>query len=411
MPEIVQQMHAWNLELKEDDGRPQYMCIACIAEFQKLLKFKRNCLETQEQFEKLDIRRDQNGVVIKQEIAEANEQTFCGFIYLDTDDEEEEDEEAGIAEDGSRRVWAPLDIPHMPIKEEHTARVPHETQYHQQPIVGNLSEEAIFAQVKPEELAYDEAVITLPTTMQEPGVFCKMCGHASATQAKHTEHMNRIHMLKNTACHICGKKFTNALESRVRFHMKWHKLQKHVKCPMCGFFCSSKDTLKEHKIAEHTRCKCEFCGKILKHKNQLGHLNRHLQEYEEELARKLGSMQTMETATVKTQLRLIGCAFCDETFEDAEQLQTHVQHKHRTVPPEERYTTEEESLTVTTTGQLPASDTCKPAAQSESSHPESDRTSTQRGNVSMCECNICGKTFNLQIKLNRHLRLHSKSPF
>jgi len=93
------------------------MCIACIAEFHRLIKFKRSCVETQEQFGELEYQREHNGIVIKREI-EPEEEKFCGFIYLDTDEEDNSDE------DGSRRVCAVFDIPHVPIKEEHMARVP-----------------------------------------------------------------------------------------------------------------------------------------------------------------------------------------------------------------------------------------------------------------------------------------------
>lgn len=280
-------------QVNHNDGRPQYMCISCILEFQKVLQFKRSCLETQQQFDELDYKRTHNGVVIKKEIQPAGEETFCGFIYLDTDEEESSEE------DGSRRVCAPLDIPHVPIKEEHAARVPKEIQYQPaDPQELNLPEEATFSQVKPEVLALanglssslfsdtpvpndchetddeiikftyvddgdEEALVTLPTPIEDPGVYCKLCGHASLTQAQHIEHMERIHMLKDCECHICGKKFSNAHQSRLRFHMKWHKLQKHLKCPICGFFCNSKDTLKEHKLAVHTQAKCQYCGKSM----------------------------------------------------------------------------------------------------------------------------------------------------
>lgn len=277
----------YKLQVEENDGRPQNLCKTCIAEFQKILKFKRSCLETQEQFDVLDYKRTHNGVVIKKEIEP--EQKFCGFIYLDTDDED------GSEEDGSTRVCAPLDIPHVPIKLEHTARVPQDPTYQTAGQVdSNLPEEATFSQVEPQELAaenglrstlfegshnesqdsedeiikftYDddpdgEEISIVPAPTREAGVYCKLCGHASLTQDKHTEHMSRMHMLKDCECHICGKKFVNAHESRLRFHMKWHKLQKHLKCPICGFFCNSKDTLKEHKLAVHTRTKCDFCGK------------------------------------------------------------------------------------------------------------------------------------------------------
>ncbi|KAH8417187.1 hypothetical protein KR222_005927 [Zaprionus bogoriensis] len=479
MPEIVQQMNEWNLGVNENDGRPQYMCITCIDAFRKVLQFKRSCLETQQQLDELEYKRAHNGIVIKKELQSNCEETFCGFIYLDTDEEESSEE------DGSRRVCAPLDIPHVPIKEEHTARVPHESKYQPAvPVEMSLPAEATFSQVKPEDLAtanglcstlfaetpgsndghdseeeiikftyvddgQDEALVTLPTPMQDPGVFCKLCGHASLSQAQHTEHMERIHMLKDCECHICGKKFSNAHASRLRFHMKWHKLQKHLKCPICGFFCNSKDTLKEHKLAVHTRAKCQFCGKQMKHKLLQAHLNRHIDEYEAELAFKLGAnRQASQLPEPTPEPCLIQCAFCEHMFTDAEELQEHVLSTHRTssveqplaqpvvLPVEEPMdqpmqelvhsktepaavylemtangeparATEEDTSPDTAPAEL---GTCTSAVQG-SSDSRLHSNSTEQTSSSMYKCHLCGKTFNLKIKLNRHLRLHTKAPF
>ncbi|KAH8359794.1 hypothetical protein KR093_008881 [Drosophila rubida] len=442
MPDIVQQMNDWKLQVLQNDGRPQYMCKTCIREFQKVLQFKRSCLETQEQFDTLEYTRAHNGVVIKKEVE--TEQTFCGFVYLDTDDED------GSEEDGSTRVCAPLDIPHVPIKMEHAARVPLEAPY--QPPTSNvnnvesdLPEEATFSKIEPKELAvanglsstvfdagsvanaanedqesddeiikftYEddcdgEELMTLPTPIQEPGVFCKLCGHASRTQDEHTDHMSRIHMLKDCECHICGKKFVNAPESRLRFHMKWHKLQKHLKCPICGFFCNSKDTLKQHKLAVHTRTKCEYCGKVLKHQQLQAHLNRHIEAREEELALKLRSMKTIETPmkTSQEETCLIGCAFCESTFNDAEQLEAHVLTKHKpqsVQPAAEVIDPSEPSSTKLHVNTSPDTtpDTMNVSQQSDTN---------MRSNMSMFECHLCSKSFNLMIKLNRHLKQHTKS--
>ncbi|EDW15806.1 zinc finger protein 120 [Drosophila mojavensis] len=444
MKEIVEQLNAWNLEVDRNDGRPQYICIACINEFQKVLNFKRSCLDTQQQFDELDCKRAHNGLVIKKEIDPPSEETkYCEFIYIDSD------EEAGSEEDGSRRVCAPLDIPHVPIKEEHTARVPQETQLKPAvPLVSNLSDEATFTKVEPNVLAtangfnsqlfesatppneqqdsdddiikftYEDdedgaALVTLPAPIEDQGVYCKLCGHASATQERHNEHMSRIHMLKDCECYICGKKFANAHESRLRFHMKWHKLQKHLKCPICGFFCNSKDTLKEHKLAVHTRSKCEFCGKTMKHRQLQAHLNRHIQDHEEELARKMSLMQAIETPAPPLSEDLIQCAFCVSTFNDADELQKHVVSTHRMAAESEQLPAIDTSSILTGQTEFPESPTvCKtPIPDATNSSQSSSNSNSARQEKSMCQCSICGKQFDLKIKLNRHLKMHTKSPF
>ncbi|KAI8044837.1 uncharacterized protein LOC128252118 [Drosophila gunungcola] len=324
MAEIIEQLSAWNIQVMREDGRPQYMCISCIAEFHRLIKFRQSCMETQEQFCDLEYQREHGkGIVIKREI-ESEEEKFCGFIYLDTDEEEISDE------DGSRRVCAAFDIPHVPIKEEHMARVPVQgspsNDQFQPPeskelgsfdmidndvLTANMfapsSEDASgtaddgdTAEEEDEEevlrFTYDdegEDMAPLPPPILSPVVSCKLCLHESPTQDAHLDHMYRTHLLKDWECHICGKKFTNAPDSRIKFHIKYHKLQRHIKCPVCGFICNSKATLKEHKQAVHSRTKCTYCGKTIKNNMLQGHLKKHLLEGEAELAQKLKLLEQL----------------------------------------------------------------------------------------------------------------------
>jgi len=320
MAEILEQLSAWNIQVSShsihffdpqnvtymyskvvrEDGRPQYMCIPCITEFERLLKFKRSCLETQEQYGELEYQREHNGIVIKREI-DPEEQKFCGFIYLDTDEEEISDE------DGSRRVCAAFDIPHVPIKEEHMARVPVPSSIDFQPPEANelappvesgfdmmdhdaltasmfaASSEDASGTVDDGDNEDDEDIVKftyddesdftapLPAPIYSPIVSCKLCLHDSPDEEAHLEHMRSTHLLKDWECHICGKRFTNAQESRIKFHIKYHKLQRHIKCPVCGFICNSKESLKEHRQAVHARTKCTYCGKSKYFKSKLAY--------------------------------------------------------------------------------------------------------------------------------------------
>ncbi|XP_030375906.1 uncharacterized protein LOC115625132 [Scaptodrosophila lebanonensis] len=330
MPEILKQLSAWHIEVTQDDGRPQYMCVGCIGEFNKILKFKSSCLETQEHFVEFDYKRLHNGIVIKSEIKPPEQ--FCGFIYLDTDEEEADSEE-----DGSRRVCAPLDIPHVPIKLEHMARVPagQDEEIKFQPSAETtadtmksvLSDEDTFQVVKTEQLAtlangytlpstsditviddsddddaiikftYDDEDALPPAPISQPSFLCKLCNHESETQDLHMEHMQRVHLVKDSECRICGKKFTNCSESRFKFHMKFHKLNKQIKCTTCGFLCNSKNSLKEHKLAMHTRVKCKLCGKKIKHRLLQTHLAQHSRQLDVELARNMSNLSTPHSDT------------------------------------------------------------------------------------------------------------------
>nr|XP_044252233.1 zinc finger protein 236 [Drosophila takahashii] len=533
MAEILEQLSAWNVQVVREDGRPQYMCIACIAEFHRLLKFKRSCVETQEQFGELEYQREHNGIVIKREI-EPQEEKFCGFIYLDTDEEEISDE------DGSRRVCAAFDIPHVPIKEEHMARVPVPSRNQFQPpepkdlaspvesgfeMMDNDALTASMFAPSSEDAAgtaedednedeeeedivrftYDDdgdATAPLPPPIFSPIVSCKLCHHDSPDQESHLDHMQRTHLLKDWECHICGKKFTNAQESRIKFHIKYHKLQRHIKCPVCGFICNSKDTLKEHRQAVHARTKCTYCGKTVKNSVLQSHLKRHLKEGEDELAQRLklleelpvnvsttetfapppstGSLESpvprdstlpeesyvaeestaaedstvLEHSTSSSPAMdrpenilypmdppapvdfpsastdcVIQCAFCSDTFEEAQQLQTHVVATHTKSRKRPRSPENTSPIRVARQEILHSPspmETDQPSSENERSSDQEDSTAQQESRTesslngsstveqvpgkSYISCHICGKFFDLKIKLNRHLKQHNALP-
>ncbi|EDV49843.1 zinc finger protein 236 [Drosophila erecta] len=528
MAEILEQMSAWNIQVAREDGRPQYMCIACIAEFHRLLKFKHSCVETQEQFSELEYQREHNGIVIKREIEP--EEKFCGFIYLDTDEEDISDE------DGSRRVCAAFDIPHVPIKEEHMARVPVQNDDKFQPpdpkdfespgdsgfdMIDNdaltsgmfspsIEDESGTADNGTEEEEEDEEIVRftydddndatapLPPPIYSPVVSCKLCYYESPDQDAHLDHMRRTHLLKDWECHICGKKFINAQESRIKFHIKYHKLQRHIKCPVCGFICNSKDTLKEHRQAVHVRTKCNYCGKTVKNATLPAHLKKHLEEGEAELAQHLKlleklpvnqqgrrspqlsfapalessvaedtaasegfnipgeptvpedsnvtedfSVPAIETSnpadiqcstdqpanvevpvssaspsSVPTE-RVIKCAFCSDTFEEDQQLQAHVLASHTKTRKRRRSSENKSPVSKTTQAMLtsPITEiTKKPTIESEVSIVQKDSSAQiasaaqQVPEKAYISCYICGRSFDLKIKLNRHLKQHKGVP-
>ncbi|KAH8382078.1 hypothetical protein KR009_001659 [Drosophila setifemur] len=478
MQEILEQMNEWNLKVVPEDKRPQYICVSCIAEFRRMLKFKRSCLEMQDQFDDLEVQR---GIVIKREIDIEPVDKFCGFIYVDTDDEEISDE------DGSRRVCAAFDIPHVPIKEEHMARVPVQNETHFQtpePKEIEPQVDSSFNMMETDELTHDiyapssadvsenneeddpeeeiikftydddgDDAISLPEPIHSPCVCCKLCQHESPNQEMHLDHMRRTHLLKDWDCHMCGKKFTNAQESRLKFHMKWHKLQRHLKCPICGFFCNSKDTLKEHKQAVHTRAKCPFCGKNVKQNLLQSHLNKHLNDREAELAKKMNILQqksmnssaTLEKTPVARPARavfisatatkpspaplayfdpalppmssgvIIQCAFCTDTFDEHQKLLSHVRAMHQS-PKQPTRSPGKISSTIRPTERLPSP---IPQDMKESVLLQRDSTDVSFNGSTLNQttgryypsCHICGKEFNLNIKLNRHLKQHTKAPF
>lgn len=262
----------------EHDGYPQYVCSSCIHEFQKVFKFRSSCVETQEQFRHFYSIREENraNIKIKTELKDPDEEKpLCDFIYVD--------ELSDTEYDGA----TPFNIPHVPIKEEliEAATIPMEESNESINVVAAAA--SVVKHNAPSSAAA-EAVATAPVAiqqsqiivqndssltntssasanvssmLQEAQIECKLCQHLSPNREEHKLHMQRAHEIRDMECHICGKKFKNSTPARLKFHMKWHNISKHVKCTQCGFVCNSKEALQEHKRANHVKINCKICRK------------------------------------------------------------------------------------------------------------------------------------------------------
>ncbi|XP_001359842.5 zinc finger protein 473 homolog [Drosophila pseudoobscura] len=577
MAEILQQMTDWNLMIQKEDGRSQYMCTSCIAEFQRLLKFKQSCLETHEHW----VEQQQNpGINIKEEPDSKPKEKFCAFVYLDSDNEVSD-------EDGSQRVSAAFDIQHVPIKAEHMARVPAqqtemkfvppEPQPELAPVAvkteadhefilktatkekdpdtdGMCSENETKHDPNATSISFDDSIpyendesdeevvkftydddedaTTIPQPTQSASVICKICSHEFPNQKLHQAHMQNMHLSKDWECHLCGKKFLNSKESRLKLHMKFHKLQRRLKCPICGFFSNTKEILKQHKRLVHSRTVCQYCGKIMKPHILQSHMMKHKHERESlcaqsrsssdhnlmpvtpfapdhknlnvdnhlrlpstssvlqslnqpytssatqeyalkqtlalfspmpspENKRKYGELSNISpnprNSPVQQQQQLppevlsvnsspihqqeqeptteeslpvayspimpicvIQCAFCSDSFEEAQQLQDHVLAKHENMmspsqkvkaPPQLHSISMAMDVDMDTESD---SSPQKSSSWSENQNSNSRSYSSSNNNSfdkSIFKCHICGKPFDLKIKLNRHLKQHKKAPF
>lgn len=96
---------------------------------------------------------------------------------------------------------------------------------------------------------------------------------------------------KDWKCPICPKHFPRNQESRLKLHVKWHKLALRLKCPMCRFFCRSKVLLNYHKRAVHPLVKCSYCTKSIRKHLLHRHINKHLEKCEPEMANKPSLLQ------------------------------------------------------------------------------------------------------------------------
>lgn len=248
---------------------PQYLCHTCIHEFQKIFKFRATCSDTQEQLRAFHNLREMNlaNLKIKTEIIDPNEEAAsqCNFIYVDD------------LSDGEYDTITPFNIPHVPIKDEviEEATVPRETGT--ETIAESASESGVNIQTLLTDLDATSSYSPSSTTIKEietavhlsaptlehptlPAVECELCQHLSPNQDEHKQHLRRVHEIRDMECRICGKVFKNSTVSRFKFHLKWHNINKHVKCNQCGFVCSSRQALNEHKRV-HAKINCKICGK------------------------------------------------------------------------------------------------------------------------------------------------------
>ncbi|XP_013106085.2 zinc finger and BTB domain-containing protein 41 [Stomoxys calcitrans] len=297
----------WKIDISEHDGLSQYLCFSCLHEFKRIFKFRTCCTETQGQLRAFYNFREYNlsNVKVKTEIIEPQEKDFeCSFIYVDDLSDEERD------------TVTPFNIPHVPIKEEliEEAAIPRENESSQIPQTASTSlsssrECSTTAQGFDQATAEPHESKTIETLQQQqPPPFstveCQLCQHLSPNQAEHKQHLQRVHEIRDLECHICGKVFKNSTPSRYKFHLKWHNINKHVKCTQCGFVCSSRQALKEHRRAVHAKIICKICGIGILAKKMKSHLREH------------------------EVLSQFPCEYCTEIFQSNEDRETHIWQVH-----------------------------------------------------------------------------------
>ncbi|XP_011176504.1 zinc finger protein 184 [Zeugodacus cucurbitae] len=318
---IRSELAAWNVEINSNDGLPQYICTCCILEFQKVFKFRSLCVELQSQWKNLYNIREQNRIYIKKELPDPDEKSenICDFIYVDDLSDNEYNGEG----DGS---FAHFNISHIPIKEEVIDDAPIHNENCVSTNKNTFNEGIIKSTERVVEINQTENLIQIPdidskrfvsqlessvssgssfvlNAEKEMPVQCNLCRHMSASTELHKQHMQRIHELKDMECHICGKQFKNATATRLKFHMKWHRISKHIKCTQCGFFCDSRETLKEHIKAFHSKIECTKCGKRVLGKKMKIHMRAH-------------------------GFRSWQCSYCDNAFDSENILEAHIWQIH-----------------------------------------------------------------------------------
>uniref|UniRef100_A0A1A9X1J4 Protein krueppel n=1 Tax=Glossina brevipalpis TaxID=37001 RepID=A0A1A9X1J4_9MUSC len=348
------ELNSWNIEISENDGFPQHVCSSCILEFQKIFKFRSCCVETQEQFRLFNNLRQDNqaNMKIKTELPDLDEENVCDFIYINDLSDNEYDEGA---------TAVPFNIPHAPIKEEliEAAAVPIESTVDPLSMAEasmNILSSNIQQEMKSNMCAsLKNKDINGETKSSQPiHVECHLCQNISRNQETHRLHMSRVHEIKDLECHICGKEFKNSTIVRLKFHLKWHNLNKHIRCSQCGFICKSRNALKEHIRALHARIKCKLCGKMLIAKKMKNHMRQHeltcnccseVFLENSDLARHLWQTHAVEyqqgrlnitfrdeSALYKAEENMndyeLICTHCNEKFAQQSELELHIKQQH-----------------------------------------------------------------------------------
>ncbi|XP_072029978.1 uncharacterized protein [Amphiura filiformis] len=170
---------------------------------------------------------------------------------------------------------------------------------------------------------------------------CPTCNKGFATSGHLSVHVNGAHGVGNHLCHQCGKSFS--FKSSYLRHQKFHTGARPYKCEYCEKTFSQSSHCKAHQMT-HTlvdKLHCQYCGK--KFKNPRNHRH-HIKVHH-------GTDQAFK------------CHRCDDKFETAEELATHVEEK------------------------------CNPEGQN-------------------TVCTICNKAFPTNSHLVRHMRIHTNErPF
>ncbi|CAD6991978.1 unnamed protein product [Ceratitis capitata] len=356
---IRTELAAWNVEINQNDGLPQFICTCCILEFQKLFKFRGLCVELQAQWRHFYNLREENKIYIKKELPEPDEklENVCDFIYVDDLSDSEYNSE-------TKGNFGSFNISHVPIKEEIVNETPigndkfvsttedsfhpNEMEMPKGSVESTLIDSKTRYSAEPELLDRSTCSDSSFETKQglSMGVECTLCRHMSSSAEVHKRHMQRIHEVKDMDCHICGKQFKNSTSTRLKFHLKWHRISKHIKCAQCGFFCDSRETLKEHTKAIHSKVECPTCGKRVLGKKMKIHMRTH-------------------------ELRTWQCSYCDEVFKAESVLESHIWQVHA----------KEETPPITSVGS-----------------PSSNKLL----NEAHLPCNHCDQLFATQHDLNAH---------
>ncbi|GBP14481.1 Zinc finger protein 692 [Eumeta japonica] len=325
----------WNIVVSENDGYPQYICNTCIHKFEQIFQLRTACINAQNEFRKFYAVPNGNitNIKIKTEVPDENDETeICDFIYVDE------------LTDGDYDGATPFNIPHIPIKEEviEAAAVPIDDLKQSLDMVESASRVVIptdKTQVDSVNVCQTDAMLQMSPHVVE----CNLCHHISSNQEDHKHHMQAVHDIRDLECHICGKEFKNSTSARLKFHIKWHTLNKPIKCNLCGFICKSKDALNLHKeriieksiakYVEKTRYANQVDANILDVKQDE---NMMCQEDDKKLLSCSSSDEDYDTTEVATgasnlstyvdgHLNTFACAKCSETFAAIEQLREHHQ--------------------------------------------------------------------------------------
>lgn len=318
---ILSEFEMWNLNISENDGLPQKICITCFDSFCQIHNFRIMCEEAQNNFNELCTGLD---IIIKME------PDFNGDFDSDLPEDYEGEQVITIQEhyrfprNHSANNTKPASDPKIVTKSNTNTQ---DTEAARQEEIDELNEDV--PEFKPHRCEFCMDVVSFddPDLLNDHynalhstnlPYLCPKCDKCFDTKFKRNVHA-KVHYRILVECEICGKKvrggkpmmaqhnelhhiemdrecltcgriFPKATLKTFNYHMSWHDDAKLHKCKYCEKKFIQITHLVVHEKSHTGACvyQCYECGigfaneeLLSEHKKNYGHMNEIVEEIEE----------------------------------------------------------------------------------------------------------------------------------
>lgn len=444
----IEEFLVWDLNIQENDGLPQKICLKCFDSFCQIHNFRLMCVEAQANFGEMctgldiiikdesDFEFDEHQTVIVQERF-----TFPGDALLKMSNEDTN--ENGVIEENPYENNE--DLKNIVVEEN-------ETENEKEPLAAGLNNIIINQNEDPEydpndliikdhrcdycmyfvsfddpdelnshynELHSGNYPYHCPNCSQSFDKASKQKSHARShfssipKECKHcgkrfrsdnrmlAEHIAYFHIEKDRYCKVCKLTFEKTTLKNYEYHMMWHNESKLRKCKFCDKKFIQLPHLTAHERTHASDCafKCNQCN--VGFKNEFMH-KKHMQMHE-----KNELVQCSKCPNNKKYYTLIGinlhiqkthaphkeapvCEICNITFYYPHDLRFHNHKKHGIpLPPKQKKRTGRPN-------------------RSPRSCSKANRTTQKREHIKPFQCDKCDEAYVLEVQLLRHMKKHDE---